>query len=100
MLAAGLLMCACAQTALGSHTPAVDLAIPSQGAALGLALPTIAAPPLRVTDMVNGSPASTVQSRGLVFPVSFVPEPATLIAGAILLIPFAASTWSTLRKQR
>lgn len=32
--------------------------------------------------------------------LTLVPEPATLIAGAILLIPFALSTWPILRRRR
>jgi hypothetical protein len=32
--------------------------------------------------------------------LTLVPEPATLIAGAILLIPFALSTWPLLRRRR
>jgi len=32
--------------------------------------------------------------------LTLVPEPATMIAGAILLIPFALSTWPILRRRR
>ncbi len=32
--------------------------------------------------------------------LTLVPEPATLIAGAVLLIPFALSTWPILRRRR
>ena len=42
--------------------------------------------------------ATEQKSQGLA--VSPVPEPATLIAGALLLLPFAASTLRILRKGR
>jgi hypothetical protein len=32
--------------------------------------------------------------------LTLVPEPATLIAGAVLLVPFALSTWPVLRRRR
>ena len=32
--------------------------------------------------------------------LTLVPEPATMIAGAILLVPFLLSTWPILRRRR
>jgi len=39
-------------------------------------------------------------SGGIIDRLTLVPEPATLIAGAVLLIPFALSTWPILRRRR
>ena len=42
----------------------------------------------------------TVSGAYIVAPVTPVPEPTTLIAGALLLLPFGASTLRILRKRQ
>jgi hypothetical protein len=48
---------------------------------------------------VNGSGQVAALSQGLIAPMP-VPEPTTLIAGALLMLPFGASTLRFLRKNR
>jgi hypothetical protein len=42
----------------------------------------------------------TAPGGAIIDRLTLVPEPATMIAGAILLIPFALSTWPILRRKR
>jgi hypothetical protein len=99
MLLAGFFVRAGAQAAPASFASEVDQAIPTDGAALRLEPPAISTRLSRSAGMVKGNPAAPLQGRGLAIAVSPAPEPGTLIAGAILLIPFAASTFRTLRRR-
>lgn len=47
------------------------------------------------TVTITAGPGGAIIDR-----LTLVPEPATMIAGAILLIPFALSTWPILRRRR
>ena len=42
----------------------------------------------------------TAPGGAIINQLTLVPEPATMIAGAILLVPFALSTWPILRRKR
>ena len=44
--------------------------------------------------------ASAGSGGAIIGRLTLVPEPATLIAGAILLIPFALSPWPILRRRK
>jgi hypothetical protein len=45
------------------------------------------------------TPSPGTPRTGRLVALTLVPEPATLIAGAILLTPFALSTWPILRRR-
>ena len=50
---------------------------------------------------VGGTLTGSAGSVGAIIDrLTLVPEPATMIAGAILLVPFALSTWPILRRRR
>ena len=48
----------------------------------------------------DGPPSASPGAQGMLYDVTPVPEPTTLIAGALLLLPFGASTLRVLRKHR
>ncbi len=101
LLIAGLLACPSVQAALISVTSTV----PNQTARTAdlssfIGMDANGTWTLCVQDMLKGSPPATVQSWGLDLRTTPMPEPTTLIAAGVLLLPFAASTMRTLRNSQ
>jgi hypothetical protein len=57
-------------------------------------------PGMTLTQLTSGSGPYTSSFSGSMSGVSGVPEPTTIIAGALLLLPFGASAVRILRKNR